>query len=736
MCLGSAGVIVMAASVPEIDFSSSALITASCIVITALYLSNYFAKPLLYAVLTSIVVFCVFFILSDREIFLSQWQYLFGGFIPESGAQDGDVGRVALVLAIFFSLLLFFFDALLKMHIVNLFITTAIILIPAIIGYSFPAHGIIFTVIYQLALFILPMSFRKHATNSEKMQQRIRIKTTLFAISAALISLAAATPIALATKDKTFDNVMRMENAVLNDLGLSPFSLLYNNEGNINRGNNELNGVITLRLSADRPPEESIYMRGYFGGNYYGDYWDAPTDNVIFEALSASFNSQDASSLESFFNALRYHTTTKNRGNDLGAINMRVRNLNINRSVIFRPYNASEEDLSQNNSYSFKYYENSDLSMGFSDNDPEELLNYRKLYRDYYADAYDNYTYVTAESIPVLKQLVSDNPLKDPDAITGFIIKTLDDHAEYTLNPGAAPDGADTVDYFMFENHKGYCQQFASAAVLMYRLYGIPARYATGFRVKTEEFEKNEKTGMYEAEITDQSAHAWPEILIPEYGWVPVEVTPSANRGLSGGNLSPDNTPLSSDYDHAPPATTPAASQEAPSENDKNDPSMESHGDDTVNDSGLPSSDPKEGKNNNAHDPVNILPWLIPLTACGAMAAAYFTFRKKAISVENSDFDKLYKKLKILLKNAPEPVTCNLYDKEFPTMLHKAVPVISIEEASEAYDNILSALYGPNGFDGSHTVALRELYTKCADYIIPRLPAGKRAFIRYIKLLK
>ena len=108
MCLGSAGVIVMAASVPEIDFSSSALITASCIVITALYLSNYFAKPLLYAVLTSIVVFCVFFILSDREIFLSQWQYLFGGFIPESGAQDGDVGRVALVLAIFFSLLLFY----------------------------------------------------------------------------------------------------------------------------------------------------------------------------------------------------------------------------------------------------------------------------------------------------------------------------------------------------------------------------------------------------------------------------------------------------------------------------------------------------------------------------------------------------------------------------------------------------------------------------------------------------
>ena len=737
MCLGVTGIILMAASVPELVFGIAPLIVAACVIITALYMSNYFARPLFYAVLAAIVVFCIVYILSDREIFASQWQYLFGGMIPEPGETSGEIGRVALILTVFFSLLIFFFDILIRSHIVSFFITTAFILVPTIFGYSFPAHAIIFTVIYQLAFFILPLSFKKTFTKSEKMQQRIRVKTTLLAIAAALASLAIAAPIALGTKEKTFDNVTRLENSALNDLGLSPFSLLYNNEGNINRGDNELNGVITLRLSADRKPEEYIYMRGYFGGNYYGDYWDGPTDDVIFKTLApASDISHDPVELGDVYNALRYLTTTENKGSDISALSMNVRNLNINRSVIFRPYNSNEEKTSKTGSYDFKYYEYKDLSMGFSDNDPEDLLSYRKLYRDYYADAYDNYTYITAESIPQLKQLAADHPLEDPEEITDYIIKTLDDHAEYTLNPGAAPEGVDTVDYFLFENHKGYCQQFASAAVLMYRLYGIPARYATGFRVKPEEFTLNEKTGLYETEVTDQSAHAWPEILIPEYGWVPVEVTPSANRGLSGGSLSAENMPLSQNYEPTPPATTAAdiTEQTAEDENGTDEPATQTpEGDDDNNSSSSSSSSSSSGAK--ASEPVNILPWLIPLLAGAGCAAAYFFLRKRAVSVKNMSFEQTYKKLRVLLKNAPEPVTCNIYDKEFPEQLHNAVPVISREEAADAYENILTALYSENGATDTHNIALHKLYTKCSEYIIPRIPAGKRAVLKYIKML-
>lgn len=736
LCLCIIGVILMAASVPDVAFSPLPLIFTAAGVIVALYFSNLFSKPLFYTVLTAIVVFCVFYILSDRNSFAYQWQFLFTGMISGSEETTGDISRVALILTVFFSLLIFFFDILIRSHTVSFFITTAFILVPSLFGYSFPAPAIIFTVIYQLAFFILPLNFKNHVSKSEKLQQRIRIKSTLFAIAAALICLAIAAPIAIGTKEKTFDDVSRLENSALNNLGLSPFSLLYNDEGKINKGDNELNDVITLKLSADRKPGEDFYMRGYFGGNYYGDYWDAPTDNVIFDALAGTSDiSHDADELSDFYNALRYHTSTKNYGSDSVAVTLSVRNLNINRSVVFRPYNASEADASQGSGYSFKFFEYKDLNMAFSDNDPDELLSYRQLFRDYYADAYDNYTYVTAESIPILKELVRSNPLEDANEITNFIIKTLDDHAEYTLTPGAAPDGTDTIDYFLFENHKGYCQQFASAAVLMYRLYGIPARYATGFRVKGSNFTLNEASNFYEATVTDQSAHAWPEILLPEYGWVPVEVTPSANRGLAGADLSPESNPISSGYEPAPPSATTLSPDNTQTneaaESDEN--SLETFSDTDADASG--SETPSGISGEGSIKPVNILPWLIPVIACALAVAIYFSVRKKKLPGGDLSFDALIKRLRVLLRNAPVPVSCAMYDKNFPEQLIRAVPDITKAEAEVIHMNILSALYGKDGADKAHTEELRTLYMRCADYILPRIPAGKRTVLKYIKML-
>lgn len=739
LCLGMTGIILMSASVPEIILPVGLLIAVSSGIMTVLYISNLVAKPLFYAVLAAVVVFCIFYTLSDRIGFATQWQYLFGGMPPSQDALSGDIGRVALVLTIFFSLLIFFFDILLRQHVVAFFITTAFILIPSVFGYSFPAYAIIMTVIYQLAFFVLPLSFKKSFTKSEKLQQRIRVKSTLLTIAAAFAALAIAVPITFGMKENTFNEVARMENSVLNNLGLSPLALLYNDEGNVNRGDNEHNGIITLRLSADRKPAENIYMRGYFGGNYYGDYWDANTDNVIFEAIAASSSvTRDPAALSSYFNALRFHTTTVNRGSDQDAIRMNVRNLNINHSVIFTPYNASEADTGKGSSYDFGVYEYGDLSMSFSDGDPDELLACRQLFRDYYADAYDNYTYVTAESIPKLKELVKEHPLEDLSSITSFIIQTLDEHAEYTLTPGAAPDGADTVDYFLFENHKGYCQQFASAAVLMYRLYGIPARYATGFKVKPEYFSENSASGTYEAEVTDNSAHAWPEILLPEYGWVPVEVTPaSGGTGFTWGNAAPENSALSDEYNPVPEATESNANvtEESMENNPDGDYSLSDVFDDEEGSDNEGRTSDKVDENKNNITTAQILPWLIPLIAGGAGIAVWLLLRKRVINDEHMSFERIYRRLKLLLSNAPEPVSCNPYDKEFPEQLIKAVPSISEAEATAAHESILAALYGKGGADNEHTQALKELYDKCAGYIIPHSPAGKRAVMKYLRML-
>lgn len=67
---------------------------------------------------------------------------------------------------------------------------------------------------------------------------------------------------------------------------------------------------------------------------------------------------------------------------------------------------------------------------------------------------------------------------------------------------------------------------------LMYRLFGFPARYASGYALQPSDFIQQED-GTWLAEVTDESAHAWTEIFLEDYGWTPVEVTPASDGSYS-----------------------------------------------------------------------------------------------------------------------------------------------------------------------------------------------------------
>jgi hypothetical protein len=91
---------------------------------------------------------------------------------------------------------------------------------------------------------------------------------------------------------------------------------------------------------------------------------------------------------------------------------------------------------------------------------------------------------------------------------------------EYSLSPGKVPEGEDFVDYFLFENKKGYCTSYATAMAVMGRCIGIPTRYMEGFIAK---FDNRDKQGMYP--VKNSQAHAWAEAYIEGVGWIPFEAT-------------------------------------------------------------------------------------------------------------------------------------------------------------------------------------------------------------------
>lgn len=98
---------------------------------------------------------------------------------------------------------------------------------------------------------------------------------------------------------------------------------------------------------------------------------------------------------------------------------------------------------------------------------------------------------------------------------------------EYSLSPGKTPSNRDFVNYFLLENHKGYCTHYATTGVLLARMAGIPARYATGYVIVGDDFNESTKNsdGSYTVEVKDNRSHAWAEVYLDGFGWVPFEFT-------------------------------------------------------------------------------------------------------------------------------------------------------------------------------------------------------------------
>lgn len=90
----------------------------------------------------------------------------------------------------------------------------------------------------------------------------------------------------------------------------------------------------------------------------------------------------------------------------------------------------------------------------------------------------------------------------------------------YDLNIPPQRKNMDAVEYFLFDEQRGYCEQFSSSLAVMARSLGIPARIATGYAPG----EYNPFTGLYDVRASD--AHSWVEVYFPGYGWQAFDPTP------------------------------------------------------------------------------------------------------------------------------------------------------------------------------------------------------------------
>ena len=313
--------------------------------------------------------------------------------------------------------------------------------------------------------------------------------------------------------------------------------------GQIGKGNDYKTGTMQLELETVDLITEKLYLKGFSGSDYLGGTWREDSDTgLLTQAAQTIGLGNRAWSISNRFGGMYY--TLNVFLSDEGIFNSRSITLHHpskHYRRYFSPYGGQWSSDSAyirdliNRGYTYRYFEQKDMKIDWSMVEPgiafENQANWYSNLQDAYMEAVeDQCLQVPKERIPRLTKLCEEHPLTELDEITAFIISALESNADYTLTPGNAPINKDIVEYFMFENGKGYCQHFASTAVLMYRLYGIPARYASGYLVNPEDFVLEK--GMYRAYMTDESAHAWVEIFMKDYGWVPIDVTPSTDGSI------------------------------------------------------------------------------------------------------------------------------------------------------------------------------------------------------------
>jgi protein-glutamine gamma-glutamyltransferase len=130
---------------------------------------------------------------------------------------------------------------------------------------------------------------------------------------------------------------------------------------------------------------------------------------------------------------------------------------------------------------------------------------------------------IPAELGPTIDRLLSAWSAKegDPEQRVATIASHLE--SDFTYARDFRRHHREPLLDFLGSDPRGHCEYFASAAVMLARGAGVPARVVAGYRVA----EENPIGGYWI--VREKNAHAWAEVYLPGKGWQTIDPTPAAS---------------------------------------------------------------------------------------------------------------------------------------------------------------------------------------------------------------
>jgi transglutaminase-like putative cysteine protease len=119
-------------------------------------------------------------------------------------------------------------------------------------------------------------------------------------------------------------------------------------------------------------------------------------------------------------------------------------------------------------------------------------------------------------TLQLAETLRRDHP-DDMDYVRAVLAMFTEQPFYYTLTPPKLANNS--VDAFLFDTKRGFCEHYASAFAVLMRAAGIPAHVVTGYQGGT--FNRFADYWI----VRQSDAHAWDEVWIDGRGWVRIDPT-------------------------------------------------------------------------------------------------------------------------------------------------------------------------------------------------------------------
>lgn len=324
-------------------------------------------------------------------------------------------------------------------------------------------------------------------------------------------------------------------------------------------GNLEFTGQTMLEIESDK--YVSLYLRGFTGCDYNGSGWNETDGRTLYSNADDFYWLHDAGLFGQ--NQLSYAARNIDKKVSEDTLTMKIKNVGADRCYYYTPYELTSlvtegkgnksvsvmddsvlddgsftaSGYSGEHSYTVTSLKNQvkrypSLVMMLSKQlDKGQLAAYEAQESRYNSWVYDTYTGIPEDT----RKLLENHLGKKPDSPAGEkhaayrqvkekILNCLNKELEYDTDVAERGEDTDFLQDLFEISRSGYSVHYATAATLMFRYYGIPARYVEGYLITPDAAKKADKSG--KLTITDNDAHAWVEYYQDGIGWIPFEVTP------------------------------------------------------------------------------------------------------------------------------------------------------------------------------------------------------------------